>query len=369
MTTKAPRRCRVCALAITQGIAALIGPAALAQEACTTYTVKDGDTLGAIAQTAYGSFDYQNIFNAIRDALGANPNSVEPGTLLKLPCRDGRISADAEFGAVIAEQEAIASDKANNSEYHPPIRLVTANDWAPFTDEGMKGNGMLVRLTTSALKRGGNDRDYTIDFIDDWNARLDTLLLSGSFDVSIAWDIPNCQIVDTMSDFAKTRCREFTPTVPIYEMVYGYYTLPDSAYAKVSRLEDLAGARICRMDAWPTWDLAEAGLTEPLITLIRPPLPKDCMEAVLNGEADITGMETESAFGAIRELEAGMKLVQNPKLSHIMSLHFTSHKPNPQSPLVTAILNKGITEIRQSGEWYDIVSSALAEFNGLLPNG
>ena len=45
---------------------------AAAQEACTTYTVKDGDTLGSIAQAAYGTFDYQMIFNANRDALAAN---------------------------------------------------------------------------------------------------------------------------------------------------------------------------------------------------------------------------------------------------------------------------------------------------------
>ncbi|MGB3315879.1 MAG: hypothetical protein WBB85_15850 [Albidovulum sp.] len=90
---------------------------------------------------------------------------------------------------------------------------------------------------------------------------------------------------------------------------------------------------------------------------------------MLKGEADITGMETESAVGAIRELEAETKLVQNPELSHIMSQHFISHKNNPQSPLVTTLLNKGITEMRRSGEWYDIVSSALAKFNGLLPSG
>jgi LysM repeat protein len=31
--------------------------AVVAQEACTTYTVKEGDSLGSIAQAAYGSFN------------------------------------------------------------------------------------------------------------------------------------------------------------------------------------------------------------------------------------------------------------------------------------------------------------------------
>jgi phage tail protein X len=77
---------------------------ASAQEACTTYSVKDGDTLGTIAQAAYGSYDYQMIFNANRDALAANPNNLPAGLQLILPCEDGRLTADSEVGSVIEQQ-------------------------------------------------------------------------------------------------------------------------------------------------------------------------------------------------------------------------------------------------------------------------
>ena len=38
-------------------IAFLAPVSAFAQEACTTYTVQDGDTLGGIAMAAYGSYN------------------------------------------------------------------------------------------------------------------------------------------------------------------------------------------------------------------------------------------------------------------------------------------------------------------------
>ena len=78
---------------------------ASAQEACTTYTVKDGDTLGSIAQAAYGSYNYQMIFNANREAIADNPSSLPVGLQLVLPCEDGRLTAETKLNAVIETEE------------------------------------------------------------------------------------------------------------------------------------------------------------------------------------------------------------------------------------------------------------------------
>ena len=91
--------------------------AASAQEACTTYSVQDGDTLGAIANSAYGTYDYQQIFNANRDIIAASPNSLAPGTQLVLPCLDGRLRPDAELSS-ITERESLRfeQNRATTSE-------------------------------------------------------------------------------------------------------------------------------------------------------------------------------------------------------------------------------------------------------------
>ena len=103
---------------------------ASAQEACTTYSVKDGDSLGSIAQAAYGTFDYQNIFNANRDALAANPNSLPAGLQLILPCQDGRLAPDQELSSVIeAETEKQETAPKKSNVYEPPLKFVSSNGW------------------------------------------------------------------------------------------------------------------------------------------------------------------------------------------------------------------------------------------------
>ncbi len=55
----------------------------------------------------------------------------------------------------------------------------------------------------------------------------------------------------------------------------------------------------------------------------------------------------------------------NPALATFISYHFLTSKNNPRGPEYIAMLNAGITEMRESGEWYDILATGLAEFNAL----
>ena len=60
------------------------GPAAAAP-AAKTYTVKAGDTLGAIAKEHLGSAGaYMKIFDLNKDQL-TDPNKIKPGQVLRLP--------------------------------------------------------------------------------------------------------------------------------------------------------------------------------------------------------------------------------------------------------------------------------------------
>ena len=354
---------QVAAIALTF---ATVSTASYAQEACSTYTVKTGDSLGSIAEAAYGSFDYQRIFNANRNSI-SNPNDVEDGTVLQIPCEDGSLAGQNSAKEVISEQEEKqASRSTASNSYEPPLKLLSGNGWAPFTGEDLKGGGMLVRLATTALQRGGNDREFNLNFVDDWAAHFDTLLPIGAFDVSIAWYIPDCTKIDLLSDGMKRRCTELDASLPIYESVVGFYTLSDSEYANVKNYADYAGARICRPNGWFTFDLEEQGLSEPIVEMMLDEAqPGDCFKAVLEGRADVTSLEVESAFAELGSLEEGDKVVQNPYLTNLLSLSFVTHKTNPRGRVYIAMLNKGLIEMRESGEWYAVVADSLAEANKL----
>jgi polar amino acid transport system substrate-binding protein len=336
---------------------------ASAQEACTTYTVKDGDTLGTIAQAAYGSYDYQNIFNANRDALAANPNSLPAGLQLILPCEDGRLTADAEVGAVIEQQTVAQEARPKNNLYEPPLKFVTANDWAPFTGEDLLGGGMFVRIGATAMQRGGNDRGYEVSYVDDWMSHVDVLLPSGAFDMSVAWEGPDCTKLDILDEFSVRMCTEFEYSLPIYETVYTFTALSDNKYANARDFADLAGARICRPEAWSISELLTRGLADGVVTYVRPTDPMDCANAVMNGEADIYSIESETAVSNFAELGATDKVTVNPALATFVTYHFITSKTNPRGRVYIAMLNRGITEMRESGEWYDIIATSLADYN------
>ena len=70
--------------------------------------------------------------------------------------------------------------------------------------------------------------------------------------------------------------------------------------------------------------------------------------------------------GADKALDEPQAAVSpNPALATFITYHFITSKSNPRGRVYIAMLNRGITEMRESGEWYDIVATGLAEYNKL----
>lgn len=353
--------------AVTIGLGSVLPSIASAQEACTTYTVQEGDTLGSIAQAAYGTFDYQLIFNANREILATGANVLGAGTQLVLPCEDGRLTADSEVGTII-QQEADKAAAAPKQEgaYRPAVRVLTANGWAAFTDESLPGGGMFVRLVTTALERAGNNLEFKVSYVDDVVSHIDTLLPSGAFDVGIAWDIEDCTNADLLPDLARKLCLEFNFSDPIYEIVYGYATLADSKYAEARSYQDFDGARMCRPIGWASSDLIRNGLVEPLVTWVRPEAFNECYEKLLSGEVDVYAMDVEFIAGNLKtDPDGGRNVVVNSYLAEFMPQGFVVLKSNPRGKAYLDAINAGLREMRESGEWYDIVASSLAAYNNI----
>ncbi len=61
-------------------------------------------------------FDYQNIFNANRDALAANPSSLPAGLQLVLPCEDGRLTPDQELSCGHRDRDPEAGSQQDQVE-------------------------------------------------------------------------------------------------------------------------------------------------------------------------------------------------------------------------------------------------------------
>jgi polar amino acid transport system substrate-binding protein len=350
---------------ILLGSAALVlsGAAVQAQEACSTYTVAVGDNLRFIARAAYGDADlYRLIYDANVSVIGAKADIIRVGTKLDLPCDPLTVAATTEpTTAVVTPVAAAPAEPAVTAQ--EPFAIVTGNGYAPFADETLPGGGMMTQLVEMAVFRADPAIAYNLSFINDWQAHIDALLPSGAYDLSFPWVRPNCEAPQMLSPGDQTRCNDFEFSSPFYEIVDGFFATRDSGLLSVTSYADFDGKRICRPEGYTTGVLDAAGLMAPAITLMRSEDVEDCFRALSAGEVDLVSVDTEVGDSTLAKLGLIASVGQNPHLSTILSLHVIAHKSNPRAVDMLRQLDAGMVEMYESGEWYDIVSSALVRQN------
>lgn len=352
--------------AVLGGGAALLltGTAALAQEACSTYKVTVGDNLRFIARAAYGDADlYRLIYDANIAVIGEKADIIEIGTTLTIPCDPKTAATDpVEAGATTVAAAATVETVAATAEAAPaqkPIAIVTGNGYAPFADETLPGGGMMTQLVEMAIFRADPGIAYNLSFINDWQAHIDALLPSGAYDLSFPWVRPDCEGTDMLSPGDQARCNDFVFSRPFYEIVDGFFATRDSGLMAVTSYAGFEGTRICRPEGSTTGVLDAAGLTAPTITLVRGTDARDCFRALKDGEVDLVSVDAELGDTTLANMGLIATVGQNPHLSTILSLHVIAHKSNPRAVAMLKELDKGMTEMYETGEWYDIVSTAL----------
>ena len=343
------------AVAAAAGFTTLAADQAQAQEQCSSYTIVRGDTLSAIATAAEVSGGFQTLYDANSTVL-ASPNLLEVGQVIAIPCADGSLPT---AGATVAS--APAAEAPSTSQETRTLRIATATGYAPFTDEGLPGGGMITRMVDRSMELGNADQAYDLIFINDWGSHLETLLPTGAVDMVFPWFRPDCDRVENLSPSSAYRCTDFNHSDPFYEIVVDFYALEGSTYATASSFDDLRGARICRPEAWFTFDLEAAELVEPNITYVTPVVQQDCVQLLLNGEVDVVTYDALPAEEDIREAGAEDRVVTLEPLRGTVSSHIFVSKNNAFANEALPIINAGLEELRLSGEWFNIVRESIQE--------
>jgi len=396
--------------------------AASAQEACSTYEIQRGDSLRDLALQVYSTEDFRIIFDANRDVIGNNPNIIRVGDVLTLPCLEDigraaaapqteaeaiaaemaaelvkaaedraakaiaeaearvaeaeaeakKISEDAVIAARVAAREEIESARAEGAALirnadageRPEIRdrqllLITGGNYAPFTDEALPHRGLYTNLVETAMLRAAPEQAYKIQFVNDWSSHLDLLMPTLAFDATFPWSRPNCETPASLSETDRARCETYNFSNPFYEVVDTFFARDGSGYEQALSYADFAGTTICRPEGWSLSHMDSVGLYEPAIDLLRPVSPDDCFHALMDGTAEIVAVEAHLAVEAIARLGYEHRIVENPNLAAIKSLNVMTHKDNPDGEAILETLNQGLEIMQQSGEWRDIVSTAL----------
>ncbi|WP_171125075.1 MULTISPECIES: transporter substrate-binding domain-containing protein [unclassified Ruegeria] len=385
--------------------------AASAQEACSTYEIQRGDSLRKLTIEVYSTEDFRIIFDANRDVIGNNPNIIRVGDVLTLPCLedigrapakpqteaeamaaemaselvkaaedraakaiaeakkasdDAVIAARAEAKKEIeaARSEAAALIRNADAAEQPEIRdrqllLITGGNYAPFTDEALPHRGLYTNLVETAMLRAAPEQAYKIQFVNDWSSHLDLLMPTLAFDATFPWSRPVCEEPAALSEKDRNRCETYNFSNPFYEVVDTFFAREGSGYEQTLTYADFAGTTICRPEGWSLSHMDSVGLYEPAISLMRPVSPDDCFHALMDGTTDIVAIEAHLAVEAIGRLGYEHRIIENPNLAAIKSLNVMTHKDNPDGEAILETLNQGLAIMQQSGEWRDIVSTAL----------
>lgn len=329
---------------------------AQAQEQCSTYRVISGDTLGEIASRAGVPGGFQALFNANSNIL-SNPNIVEIGQVLRIPCLDGSLPGASPATAI----PTVALPATTPATPDRPLRVITASGYAPFTDEDLEGGGALTQMVNRALIAGNPDQEFDIIFVNDWGSHLESLLPTGAADMAFPWYLPDCSRVEFLSEASAYRCTQFNHSDPLYEALVGYYTLQDGDYANVTTYAELQGTRICRPEAWFTFDLEAEQLMPPNVELTRPVLQNGCWQLLLDGEVDVVTLDALPAEEDYRELGLEGQIAKLETLTSEQTFHVYVDKNNAFANEALPILNAGLEELRLSGEWFEIVRSGILE--------
>lgn len=341
----------------TMGLMVTAPGQAQAQEACTTYAVQAGDTLSQIASRGDVAGGFQTLFDANRNVL-ANPNRIEIGQLLAIPCADGSLPLS---GATTTAAPASTEPAPTTSQPDRPLRIVTATGYAPFTDEDAPGGGLITQMVNRSMELGNPDQEYDLLFINDWGSHLETLLPTGAVDMVFPWFKPDCDKVDNLSPASAFRCTEFNHSAPFYEALVGYYTLTGSEYASATTYDELQGARLCRPEAWFTFDLEAVTLMPPNVDFTRP-VPQDgCWQLLIDGEIDVITLDALPAEEDYRELGLEGQIAKIEPLTSSVTMHIFVSKDNQFANDALPIINAGLEELRLSGEWFTIVREGIKD--------
>lgn len=362
-------------VAAVAGICLFAAGSVAAQGCGGTYTVQRGDSLSVIADGLYkDARKWSVIYNTNVGTIGDSPNKIRVGQRLTMPCIGGLPTGlsgatataaapapkPAATGAAAALQAAVS--RSNNGDAADPglikVRLLTADDYAPFTDRDSLNGGLVTEIVQAAMEQSGTS-EFGIHWVNDWSAHLEPLLSEAMLDMGFPWLQPDCaQSPD------QYRCENFHFSEPMFEMLVLLFT--DRGNPLLFREDaDIIGKTLCRPKGYYTHDLDKDGrnwLKGNMIRLEQPSSVADCFELLTEGKVDAVALNEFTGRKAVKDLglENRVEPVQSRPLS-IEGLHVLVHKSHPKAEALLSTVNRGLDAIKSSGTYQQIIDRHMSK--------
>jgi len=324
----------------------LTGSASLAGS-CDTYSVAPGDTLRLISERYYGDREFSPIiYNANTDMVGEDPNTIEIGMQLEIPCRDGmRIPQATAFLAITPPE--FDGDM-------PPRFMAKAGD-TPFI--GSDNSGVLPDILAAALRNGGFEGALEIARPENVSDVLQASVQPEAL-LAFPWIMPQCEDAASLSPQSAYICENYTFSDPLFEITLGIFTRADSPLVEASTPAAFAGKTICVPQFHTDDILRNSGILAANATAIFANNFQSCLAGLEESTFDAVVGDYQS-FASYAPAQSG--IIDISAFAQSSTLHAIAYSQNPAATEMLGIVNVGLKKILVSGEWFSLATQHLGQ--------
>ncbi len=327
-----------------------------------TYMVQLNDSLSKIADRFYEDIDlWGTLHRDNRAVVGDDPDRLLAGAKLRLPCIEGRPTAlDSADDVSPAPAPVAVAATTSQPEGLDVINLVTAGDFAPFTDRALAQGGLITEMVRAAMTEVGLADDTRINWINDRAAHLDPLMREGMMDMAFPSFRPDCAVWRS-----NALCQEFLFSDPMFELLTVLFVdkLHPIPFAQDA---DIEGKTLCRPAGFSTSDLDRPDrrwIEKGKVTLVQPLAVQDCFSMLMAGEVDGVAINEFTGRAAVRSLNLADKVeALEGRALAIETLHVLVHKDHPRALELLDTVNSGLAQIRANGEFQRVIDRHLPQF-------
>lgn len=228
---------------------------------------------------------------------------------------------------------------SSSTEAGQSVRLVTGNDYKPFTDQTLPQGGMITEIVDQVFQKMGHQAE--IEF-HSWN-RGYNMSEKGAF----LGTFPYVKTPERMESFYFSD--------PIYIITTLFFTRNDADVSFVHP-RDLKGLTVCKPLGYHLRDIQDF-LDEGLIVVRRPNTMESCFRMLRRGRVSLVPINEHVGWEVARQIADGediFRVLEKPLLE--TGLHFIVTRKNPQAQNIVERFNAILGQMRDESSLDAIIA-------------
>lgn len=223
------------------------------------------------------------------------------------------------------------------------LRLVTGDDYAPFSDQSLPEGGLATHLVTSLFEQV--EQPVEID-VTGWAAGYQAAL-----DGDYAGTFPYIKSQQRLADFLFS-----DPLFTVSSFAY----VDQSSAINASSPEDLAGLTLCLPEGYAHGLVLDKLVQNGAIIRVTPPDMPSCFAMLQSGEADFVKINRYVARELMRNAGVQHSAIRAlPFPVETLSMHFIAPRNQAGAEALIATVNQTLADLQRDNEYSRLVDDYL----------